>query len=64
MKRVIYMVVFSLLVTMLPMRAAGTQLEIPAKSALLMDKFTFEGVDHSWTKLCYYYKHFSPECPI
>lgn len=23
----------------------------------LMDKFTFEGVDHSWTKLCYYYKH-------
>lgn len=23
----------------------------------LMDKFTFEGVDHSWTKLCYYYLH-------
>lgn len=23
----------------------------------LMDKFTFEGVDHSWTKLCYYYEH-------
>ncbi len=23
----------------------------------IMDKFTFEGVDHSWTKLCYYYKH-------
>ncbi len=23
----------------------------------LMDKFTFEGVDHSWTKLCYYYKN-------
>jgi len=22
----------------------------------LMDKFTFEGVEHSWTKLCYYYK--------
>ena len=21
----------------------------------LMDKFTFEGVEHSWTKLCYYY---------
>ena len=40
MKRVIYMVVFSLLVTMLPMRAAGTQLEIPAKSALLMDMAT------------------------
>jgi D-alanyl-D-alanine carboxypeptidase (penicillin-binding protein 5/6) len=40
MKRVIYMVVFSLLVTMLPMRAAGTQLEIPAKSALLMDMVT------------------------
>jgi hypothetical protein len=23
----------------------------------IMDKFTFEGVDHSWTKLCFYYKH-------
>ncbi len=23
----------------------------------IMDKFTFEGVDHSWTKLCYYYEH-------
>ena len=22
----------------------------------LMDKFTFDGVEHSWTKLCYYYK--------
>lgn len=22
----------------------------------LMDKYTFEGVAHSWTKLCYYYK--------
>lgn len=30
----------------------------------LMDKFTFEGVEHSWTKLCYYYKHFSPADPI
>ena len=24
---------------------------------MLMDKFTFRGVDHSWTKLCFYYKH-------
>ncbi len=23
---------------------------------MLMDKYTFEGVDHSWTKLCYYYR--------
>ena len=23
----------------------------------LIDKFSFEGVDHAWTKLCYYYKH-------
>lgn len=23
----------------------------------LMDKYSFRGVDHSWTKLCYYYKH-------
>lgn len=22
----------------------------------LMDKFSFSGIDHSWTKLCYYYK--------
>ena len=24
---------------------------------MLMDKFTFEGVEHSWTKLCYYYEY-------
>jgi hypothetical protein len=24
---------------------------------VLMDKYTFKGVDHSWTKLCYYYKY-------
>ena len=35
---------------------------VPVDAALakmlqaLMDKFTFEGVEHSWTKLCYYYK--------
>ena len=23
----------------------------------LMDKYTFEGVDDSWTKLCFYYQH-------
>ena len=23
----------------------------------LMDKYTFEGVDHSWAKLCFYYLH-------
>lgn len=27
---------------------------------LLMDKYTFEGVDHAWTKLCYYYDHLGP----
>ena len=27
---------------------------------MLMDKYTFEGVDHSWTKLCYYYQHIGP----
>jgi uncharacterized protein YihD (DUF1040 family) len=26
----------------------------------LMDKYTFENVDHSWTKLCYYYDHLGP----
>ncbi|MBE6618623.1 MAG: redoxin domain-containing protein [Ruminococcaceae bacterium] len=25
---------------------------------MLMDKYTFEGVDTSWRKLCYYYQHF------
>jgi hypothetical protein len=24
---------------------------------VLMDKYTFKGVDHSWTKLCYYYRY-------
>jgi hypothetical protein len=27
----------------------------------LMDKFTFEGVDNSWLKLCYYYDHMGPQ---
>lgn len=26
----------------------------------LMDKYTFAGVDHSWTKLCYYYDYLGP----
>ena len=40
MKRVIYIVVLCLLVTMLPVGAGAAQLEIPAKSALLMDMAT------------------------
>lgn len=28
---------------------------------MLMDKYTFSGVDHSWTKLCYYYDYLGPE---
>lgn len=28
---------------------------------MLMDKYTFAGVDHSWTKVCYYYEHLGPE---
>ena len=28
---------------------------------LLMDKYTFAGVDHSWTKLCYYYDYLGPD---
>ena len=28
---------------------------------LLMDKYTFPGVDHSWTKLCYYYEYLGPK---
>ena len=27
----------------------------------LMDKYTFENVEHSWTKLCYYYQHLGPK---
>ncbi len=30
----------------------------------LMDKYTFPGVDHSWTKLCYYYKHLGPSTTV
>lgn len=25
-----------------------------------MDTYTFDGVDHSWTKLCFFYKHYGP----
>ncbi len=44
--------------------ADGAELEgcVPVDAELgallqeLMDKYTFQGVDHSWTKLCYYYQ--------
>ena len=29
----------------------------------LIDKFSFTGVDHAWTKLCYYYKDLGPSNP-
>ncbi len=29
----------------------------------LMDKYTFAGVENSWTKLCYYHEYFSTETP-
>ena len=29
----------------------------------LMDKYSFKGVDHSWTKLCYYYKQLGAATP-
>ena len=31
--------------------------ELGALLQALMDKFTFEGVDYSWAKLCYYYRN-------
>ena len=27
---------------------------------LLLDKYTFENVDNSWTKICYYYQTLGP----
>lgn len=27
----------------------------------LVDKYSFKGVEHSWTKLCYYYKNVGPQ---
>ncbi len=35
--------------------------ELAEMLQVLMDKYTFKGVDHSWTKLCYYYDHLGPE---
>ena len=28
---------------------------------MLMEKYTFENVDQSWLKLCYYYDYLGPE---
>ena len=28
---------------------------------MLLDKYTFENVDHSWAKVCYYYDYLGPE---
>ena len=27
---------------------------------MVMEKYTFENVDHAWTKLCYYYDYLGP----
>ncbi len=27
---------------------------------MFMDRYSLEGVEHSWTKLCFYYKHYGP----
>ena len=27
----------------------------------LMEKYTFQGVENSWLKLCYYYDHLAPQ---
>ena len=31
---------------------------------LYMDYHTFEGVEHGWTKLCFYYKHYGPTVSV
>jgi hypothetical protein len=54
---------------MLPKDAEHPELEgvVPVDEDLgellqmLMDKFTFKGVEHSFKKLCYYYKHLGPD---
>ncbi len=35
--------------------------ELAEALQLLMDKYTFQGVEHSWTKLCYYYDYLGPD---
>ncbi len=35
--------------------------ELAAILQLLMDKYTFENVENSWRKLCYYYDHLGPD---
>ncbi len=35
--------------------------ELAEALQLLMDKYTFKDVDHSWTKLCYYYDYIGPD---
>lgn len=35
--------------------------ELAEALQMLMDKFTFEGVENSWTKLCYYYEELGPK---
>ncbi|MBQ5837194.1 MAG: hypothetical protein IIW39_00840 [Clostridia bacterium] len=39
-----------------------TYLDIPLAELLgkLMDKYTFEGVEYSWLKVCYYYDYLGP----
>ena len=53
---------------MIPASAENPELEgcvaVDARLAeilqALMDEYTFKGVEHSWTKLCYYYKNIAP----
>ena len=49
-------------------KAKEVQAEYDAKLAelllMLMDKFTFEGVENSWTKVCYYYNNINAQNPF
>lgn len=38
--------------------------ELAEALQLLMDKYTFEGVENSWRKLCYYTQYFGPDNPV
>ena len=40
-----------------PNKGEKVPLELAEMLQALMDKYSFKGVENSWTKLCYYYKH-------
>ena len=56
-----FLMVFPVVSTSVKTGLGSVDQELAELLQLLMDKYTFKNVEHSWTKLCYYYETLGPK---